>query len=616
MARFTGTIVGERGTLVFADATLTVGKKKTVERREGPGTLELAIEGGRVLEVRDVVGADKRGRVKLDDTYGELVSHPIARLFDAKAPGDHVKASILGVGLFAGDTITVEGEVLEERVVSRDEASGGLREAPEREATVVRATRITLGAHDPKNDDDPVEERTKEASGQTKSGPKPETRRARVPLEISSFVLLGLGVPLATITLMASWVAPLVPDRAWLTPLFGAGLALTLVGLHRLVAARWHASYATIIGGRRLTPWEPIRWYETEPYLLVFGYFSWCWLCALEPSPSAVTVCIAACAVLPAVHLVQRFLHERPFRQLASLALAFPSRGDPGGGRMLLAEGTVVSPRTAIRRRVEHIPKTERYLSTDKNGHTHERTTTVLRDREHTSAETFTLALDSGGLRVEVDPKGAHVALSRRTWKPHASLAVYEETLQEGDRACVAARFETREDGTLRAAERGDESLFVYAGSRSQLSLALLAARLRLVAWALLTLLPVVLGLYAFPFGARFHATATVTSSSGVVPVGGTCTLRVLAHRYASRPKCSVRLSCGDASYGGFGMGQMDCSFTDDALEPSARGEDASYYDGDPAVAFSLPERTLTWVDESGGSFTATLGPAAPSLWW
>ena len=607
--RFSGTIVGERGRLVFADATLTVGKKKHVERHEGAGVLELLLGDGRTLEVRGVARAAKRGKVELDGAYRELAEHPIAALFEAKAPGDHVKAQIRGFALVVGDVITVEGEVIEERVAARREDGQNLREAPRREAAVIEAKTIALGTASIADDDPGPRAR--------RSEPARPRDRVRRPLETSAYLSLAVGAPLVVGGLLLSFFAPLVPLRAWLTPIVGLGLALALVGGGRLVRGRGHASYVTIVGGRRLTPWEPIRGYGADFLLLVLGYASWCWLSALEPSPSAVTVCLAIVAVLPAIHVAALFLQERAFRRFAALALALPTRGDPGGSRMLLAEGRVETEGTVVRRRVEFVPKTETSWSTDKNGHQHERTSTTIRDREHTSADAFTLVLE-GERRVEVRPSEAHVALSRRRWVPHASLAVYEETLVHRDRACVVARFETTEDGTLRAAARGDESLFLFGGSRAELVRALWLARARLALGVLATLAPIALGLYAFPFGARFHATATVTSSSGVVPVGTECALRVLAHHYGETPRCSVRLSCdeGDAAYGGFGMGQMDCTFTEDALDPSARGEDASAYDGDAAIAFSLPERTLRWNDESGASFLATLAPSSPSLWW
>ncbi len=615
MQRFVGTIVGESGELVFADATLTVGKKKQVERREGPGAFTLALADGRTIEVRGVVSAERRGRLELEGQYGELVSHPITRLFDAKAPGDHVRAHVRGFGLFGGDAITVLGEVIEERLVRGEvEDTGGLRTAPPREPSVIRATKIFIG-------DATDGDRDPSAPTSSPRAPRAPSVRPRRPLETSSLVALGLGAPLAMLGLALSWLMPLVPLRAWLTPLVAVGVALALVGLQRVTRGRWHASYVTVVGGRRLTTSAPIKGYDADPYVVVFGHLTWVWLCAIEPSPSAVTVCLSACAVLPAIHLVLRFLQERPFRRFASLVLGTPTRGDPGGGRMLLAEGKVTSTGTVIRRRVEFIPKTETRHSTDQSGHTHESTTTVLRDREHTSAQPFALALDAGGLTIEVDPSEAHVALARRRWEPHASIAVYEETLAEGQRCCVAARFEKTDDGALSARAGGEESFFVWAGSRSELARALLFSRLGLALGALLVALPIALGLYAFPFGARFHATATVSSSSGVVAVGDTCSLRVLAHHYGATPRCSVRLRCddgvlGQSLYGGFGMGQMDCTFAESPLDPTAVGGDASVDDGDPAIAFSLSDRTLTWSDASGQSFSASLDPPSPSVWW
>lgn len=610
MARVQGTVLADPGTLVFADATLTVGKKKHVERREGPGRFTLRLESGRTIEVRGVVTAERAGKVELRGTYGELVSHPIARLFDAHAPGDHVRAEIRGFGLFAGDVVTVTGEVLEERVVDEGEAGegGGLRHAPRREPAVIGAERIVLGHG--------TDERAPAPSSPSAAEPVlPPAELARRPLETSARVYLALGLAMFVPGLVLSWVVPIVPARAWLTPLVGIGLALALVGLHRLERGRWHASYVTIVGGKRLTPVEPIVGYGIDAGLVSLGYASWAWLCAIEPSPSAVTVCLAATSVLAAIHLGLVAHQEAPFRRFASLVLALPRQSDALEARMVLAEGRVASSGTVVRRRVEFVPKRETTYSTDKSGNTRESTSTVLRDREHTSAETIQVE-GAGATPIEIRARGALVALAHRTWRPHASLAVYEETLSHGETVCVAARLE-RTEGVLVAAARGDESLFVFGGSRAELVKGLWLARGRLVLGASLVLAPIVLGLYAFPFAARFHTTGTVSSSSGAVPVGESCSVRVLAYHYGEEPRCSLRLACGGVDlYGGFGMGQMACSFEPSPLEPTVSGSDSTAFDGDPAVSVSLRERTLSFSDESGASVLVRLEPAWPSLWW
>jgi hypothetical protein len=564
--------------------------------------------------VLGVVTAERAGKVELRGSYGELVAHPIARLFDAHAPGDHVRAEIRGFGLFAGDAVTVTGEVLEERVISDAEGAadeGGLRSAPRREPAVIGAERVALG-HGTEERDAAAGSLTR-ASATEPSRPPPE--RARRPLETSARVYLALGLAMFVPALLLSWVAPIVPARAWLTPLVGLGLALALMGLHRFERGRWHASYVTIVGGKRVTPAEPTVGHGVDPWLVGFGYASWAWLSAIEPSPSAVTVCLGATAVLALIHLGLVAYQEAPFRRFASLVLALPLRRDAPEARMVLTEGRVASSGTVVRRRVEFIPKTETTYSTDKNGHTHESTSTVLRDREHTSAETLRVE-GAGDAPIEVRVRGALVAMARRTWCPHASLAVYEETLSHGEAVCVAARLE-RTDGALVAAARGDESLFVFGGSRAELVRAFWLARLRLVLGGVLVGVPLVLGLYAFPFAARFHATGTVTSSSGIVPVGETCSVRLLAYHYGEEPRCSLRLACGGVDlYGGFEMGQMSCSFEPSALEPTLSGSDDTAFDGDAAVAVSLREGTLSYTDERGASLLARLEDARPSLWW
>jgi hypothetical protein len=603
MVRVQGVVAAEVGVLVFADATLTVGKKKRVERREGPGRFTLRLADGRTLEVRGVREAERAGEIDLSGPYGEFVSHPIARLFDAHAPGDHVRARIRGFGLFGADPVTVIGEVLEERATAEG-ADGGLRDAPRREPAVIGAERIVLG------------------HGADEAPPRAvaprHDARVRHPLETSSRAYLALGLAWLVPGLVLSWLAPLVPERAWLTPVVGLGLASSLLGWHRLARGRWHASYVSVVGGACLTP-EPLVGYRVDPWLVVFGYASWAWLCAIDPSPSAVTVFLAACAVLPALHLALVAYQEAPFRRFASLVLGLPafdpSSGSAAEGRMSLAEARVISRGTAVRRRVEFVPTTETAYSTDASGQSHESSSTVLRDREQTRAETFRLE-GAGAAPIEVRCRGALVAFARRVWRPHASLAVYEETLSEGETACVAARF-AQSEGEITAAAQGEESLFVFGGTRAGLARALRHARLRLVLGAGLALLPIALALYAFPFGARFHAVGTVTASSGVVPMGETCDVRVLAYHAGLAPRCSLRLACGGVElYGGFGLGQMECTFEASALEPALSASDASAFDGDPAVALSLRDGTLSWTDDQGASLFARLEPATPSAWW
>jgi hypothetical protein len=606
MARWTGRVGGEPGTLVFADATLTVGKRKTVERAAPHGSFELRTEDGLVLRVEAIEHAQKAGKIELSGPYGRLLSHPIARLFAKSAPGDHVAASIRGFGIFGGDLVTVEGDVVEERVA--DGASdGGMREAPTRVPAVVRATRIHLG--------EAAGPATESASeGPRAPAPEPQRPRARphYPLETSTRVYASLGAPLFVGALVTGWIAPLVPARAWLTLPFCVGLVLLLVAANRHLRTRHHASYVTEIGGRRITPREPTWGYLADRVLVPFCYLMWLPMTALEPSPSAATFFTAAPAVLVLVHAALLAANDRALRAFAAVVLRTPV-ADPRGARMVAIEGKVVEPGTALRRRVEHFRRSEVSYTTEKNGSTTEQHHLVWRDREHTSGQPFTLELASGA-KVVVTPAGARVAFARRAWEATEGPSQYAELLQAGEPVLVVGRFEER-GGELHVAARGEESLFVWAGSRPQLVRAWAVAHLQILAMLGLAAVPVLLGLYAFPFAARYRTRGVVTSSTrGDVPAGASCSLSVLAYHYGDEPRCSATLDCGrEHLFGGFGMGQTDCTIPASPFDTQVSGDDPLTTDGDPSLRFSLAGGTALWSD-GAGTISIALDPAEPSL--
>lgn len=602
-----GTVVGEPGRVVLADVTLTVGERPHRARRQDIESLSLRLEEGRTVEVLGVPQAAREGLVELEGTYGELASHPVARLFDARAPGDHVRARIHGFAVVVGDTVTVEAESVEERFVQDSSVSEGtLRSAPRREPAVVRARRIVL--------DSTVPRAKEECDGARSERTRGLEERVRRPLATSAGVAFALGLAFVVGGLVASWTLPIVSERAWLTPLVGVGLSLMLVGLHRFHRGRAHASFVSTVGGQQRDRNALLTGYRADPWI-VFGSAFVATFAGVAVSPTVASVVLALPAAIALWHAGIVAYEEAPFRRFARLVLGLEAHGEPEVGRMRLFEGRVVSERGALRRTVEFVREPRHRYRQNDSGGTGMHTYYVLAPRETLVAASFDI--ESGERTVRVVPQGALFAASRRRWIASASPAAYEETVSQGDVVCVGGR-PRREDRGLSLAAGGEESLFVFGGSRRDLVRALWVARARPVLVALLAVCPVAMGLHAAPFAARFRVSGTVTESSNAVPVGARCDVRWLAYHDGFAPRCSLRLSCdGRALYGGLGAGSMACAFAPSPFEPTIEAEDASAEDGDPAVRVSLDARTLEWRDEAGARLRIALADDAhPSLAW
>ena len=613
-----GRVEVEPGALVLADATLVVGASRTREQRAST-SLTLRADDGRAVRVVDLERAARVGHVHLRGPYGELVAHPVARLFASSAPGDHVSAMIEGFAVAGGDRIAIEGEVIEESLGEGAERAG-LRTAPARVVTAIRATRIAIG-EDPERRLSPGREPAAREPAAREDGtsapdapppaPAEPKKRVHIPFEGSTRVYAILGALLLGSSLLLGALAPLVPERAWLTPLSCAGAAFVVLAASRWLRVVHHASHASHAGiSKRRTTLGPLWGHGADWGLLAFYAFA-LFVTALEVAPRYVLVVSSLLAALPMIHALVLAVHEAPFRAFAARVLSFAS-GDPRSGRMVLVEGRVASEAVAMRRRVDFYMRKELSHSTAKDGSERTHTSYVLSDRESTSAHAFTL--ESGALRIEVEPHGAAVAFANRTWEPRVEGSAYTEVLAPGAPVCVVGRFEERE-GTLRVRVGGDESLFVFAGSRAQLVRARLMAWLRPLAVAGIGLLPVLLGTSLVPFAARYRAWGVVDSSSSPsLPVGTECEARVLAYHYGVEPRCTLRLECGgETLYGGFGMGQTACNLQRDPRSLSVFGYDDDDTDGDPAVRFDLAGGSIEW---GYGLAHITLEDATPTLFY
>jgi hypothetical protein len=335
MPTIRGRVSGRPGTLLFVDAMLEVGGRKTTARAAPADHLVLRTDDDLEVRVEGIAKAKKSGRISLSGRYGELVEHPICAAFAHAAPGDHVAASIVGFAIAAGDVVTIEGDVLEEQPSRADGKEGGFRVAPARVSAVVRASRITIdgGAADP-----------------VEHAPSPSRAlRVRYPLETSTWVHGAMAVLLLSGWLVGAPVLHLVAEPAWLTPALGAGLAFALTAVNRFVRARWHASYVTQIGGPRMTEGGAIWGYQADKYV-IGGYVFMSWWSIIDSR--AATVMTALLSLFGVLHAALAAWNDRAFRRFAATVLGASPR-DPASGRMVLVEGRLVEPELALRRQVE-----------------------------------------------------------------------------------------------------------------------------------------------------------------------------------------------------------------------------------------------------------------------
>jgi hypothetical protein len=492
MPTIRGKVSGRPGTLLFVDATLDVGGRKTAARAAPADHLVLRTDDDLEVRVEGIAKAKKSGRISLSGRYGELVEHPICAAFAHAAPGDHVAASIVGFAIAAGDVVTIEGDVLEEQPSRADGKEGGFRVAPARVPAVVRASCITIDGGGP----DPVQH-----------APSPSRAlRVRYPLETSTRVHGAMAVLLLSGWLVGARVLHLVAEPAWLAPALGAGLAFALTAVNRFVRARWHASYVTQIGGPRVSEGGAIWGYQADKYV-IGGYVFMSWWSIIDSR--AATVMTALLSLFGVLHAALAAWNDRAFRRFAATVLGASPR-DPASGRMVLVEGRLVEPELALRRQVEFsileaesqpegsdeaAPKVSYYF---------------YPEREVTTGGPFQLEL-ADGRRVRVDPQGGRIAFARRTrlapdarsrrrWLAIDGPSRYEETLRRSEPVCVVGRFTHGEGGALQVAAGGEESLFVWAGTRAELARAQWRARAAIGAALAIAAIPVVVAIAASPF--------------------------------------------------------------------------------------------------------------------
>lgn len=604
--RALGVVEGPENTLVFARLRMRAGDA-TEARDVGGDALSVRCDDGSLVRVQALSTATHLGSVSLSDTYAAVRDHALVRPFASSAPGDHVRVRIEGFAIAAGDRVAIDGVVVDE---SFDGSDPSFRAAPTKTISVVRAERIATGAAPEAllDEPEPARDRPKKP-GRARETPSHQPRSARYPLQGSTLAYGVIGSALLFVTLLFGWFGPMIAARHWFTTFACVGWALCAIALSRVLRGPMHSSYVSRAGGgARITSKSPLWGYRAD-MVLVIGLAMCAPFSALVKSPHVHTIVLGAASIVSALHLLLLIVQERPFRAFAARVLSVRA-GDPASGDTVALEATILTPGVALDRSVQFFWQTHTSQSTDSNGEPYTSETSVLYDRESTSVVGAIVELGGASQRVAVEPAKARCAFATRAWEPSANDAGYHEKVGEGDRVLVVGRFAADPSGARVARSTGEESLFLWGGTRSQLRAALWFARGKLALLALCAAAPIALGVYVHPYAARFRASAQVTDSSlPGVAVGSRCTLSLLAYDGDFHRRCKVSLVCGERRlYGGWQMGQTDCAFAREAANPTVSGADTSRYDGDPAISFDLQQQRARWEDDqSAATLTFTL---------
>lgn len=482
--------------VLFANVTMTVGESKTTETAD-VGAFELLAEDGARYRIEGLESARVSGSVSLAGPYGDLVNAPLAKLFARHAPGDHVAVEITGSAICDGDSLTVEAELLPDMRFDGDPSSAAdFRTAPAAAIVVAKALHITLAG-------DARAVPAPQVSAVTTAAAPPETR-VQYPLERSTRVYALLGSLAIAGGIVVGLAMPSLPTHAGSAPLSSFGTACLLVALNRALRARAHAPFVTLAGrverrSRRgeeaadrsgRTSARGALWgYRIDAILLAI-YAAASALVATAPTSVPIPNMALPVAALPVLHALLLALQEQPFRRFAARVLS-TRETDPRSGRTVYLEGSARGASEPLERRVDFYWSYDTSTSTRQDGSEREDRWHFVTDRVATRCQSFELATEQE--TIEVDPKEARVSFASRAWIEATEISGYRETLSEGAPVCLVARCQADDRGLV-ARAGGDESMFLWAGTRAQLQRALTLAYARIVTLVAASLVPIALG--------------------------------------------------------------------------------------------------------------------------
>lgn len=505
MTTLIGTVIADGDGPALAAGTLRIGRE--THHGAAGDRLTIALDTG----AQQTIDAPPDGlavapRIEREDPWGAVADHPLARLFAAKAPGDHVEVELAGWVIAAGARVAVRVDpdtraarsiaVLDGDGADADaDADAALdrldRELAERDARKAAALDARIAARERKREH------------------RPAPTRAPRPWRIMPWILLVIGVGLGALAFVLEVPAGRSSHGAERqVPVMLGALFATFALVMWLSRPPFEAD-----GDGQRRRWKHPSW---AIGLLVFALLLLgIPLGAVTIELEAGSIAFAYLALVAAGGLVWCGRYHRRQLRLARLLLrARPLRSATGHGWF---EGEVDGKAVVIGRHTDYVLKSRSYTETvtlDGGGTTTRERTSSWYEGVGNSSPLRPFRIMCGDRRVKVTGDraswGAPLAYKPRK-KPEIRFAT-EATIRDGDRVVVLARV-VDDGGAPQIHATGVESLVMF-GAPEQPRRTLARLTFAWLAQAALVLAIAVAGAgYAV-----YLAIASPTASTSVAP--------------------------------------------------------------------------------------------------
>lgn len=637
--RLEGVVMGTAGEVVAGYAKLRVKDRDLHRETRGAG-FDLAVDGlGTVrIEIADAVALRVVGAEPLKGQWARVAESALGRLVAKAAPGNHVKVTIEGWALSAGDRVAIEGVVTEQRF---EAAGDDYRDAPVTRPARVQAHALAIGKNPLAKLESPTRTEGSElrafglrAPQWKRSAPSAPPR----PYAYAPLILVVIGLMFTSVYFALGPTA--TPDRRdWMYITACLSLIFLSSAVFRALRRTWPPAF--IPGGNLgSVPWSGGAidgWAAFIWFVLLF------WVPFLTRFSASGVIAVDALAVAPLIQAIWIAVTERRFRRHAWMLLRAPRLGrSPEPGRWGVIEGTIQNADDAVvlkqSWRYERHSETYTHTSQDEHGHT------VTTDKTRTWIAPLVnvwkasqLTVDTGqGATVTVNTRDAVFAVDGREFIHPGGTATGMfarkivarciECARRGDAIMVLGRAAQKEGTTVFEAT-GPESLWLFASSRGSARRRLWAlwatSWLRVGAMLAMAAAIVTLGWWN-PIAAHLTGEAVVESASGlngITPGVTRCSFLVRAFRNDGTThaptNCQVELWCGGRKlYGGFATGILaPCPVDPQAGTVSGNDIAPSSSDDDPALSFDSSARTIEWSDDTGLR-TSLRARIVNAHWW